>query len=98
MQLPPDSPGGRLIGQLAGLTLYDATALSDLTDASPRYVLNLGAVWTVGKLAVNLEEQIYKTSEWENDDGDNPTNMPEYWGFSSTRSSRRSGSTGAITT
>jgi len=67
-------------GQLTGLTLYDATALSDLTTASPRFVLNLGARWTVGKLAVNLTEQIYgKSSEWENDDGDNPTNTPEYF-------------------
>jgi iron complex outermembrane receptor protein len=66
--------------QLTGLTLYDATALSDLTTASPRYVLNLGALWTVGKLAVNLEEQVYgKSSEWENDDGDNPTNTTEYF-------------------
>lgn len=66
--------------QLAGQALYDATAISDLTEASPRYVLNLGALWTVNKLAVNLEEQIYgKTSEWENDDGDNPTNTLEYF-------------------
>ncbi len=66
--------------QLAGQTLYDATALSDLTEASPRYVINLGALWTVGKLAVNLGEQIYgKTSEWENDDGDNPANTPTYF-------------------
>lgn len=66
--------------QLTGQTLYDATALSDLSTASPRFVLNLGGLWTVGKLAINLEEQIYgKTSEWENDDGDNPTNTPEYF-------------------
>ncbi|MGB6449812.1 MAG: hypothetical protein WBE92_03590, partial [Steroidobacteraceae bacterium] len=36
--------------------------------------------WTVSKLAVNLEEQVYgPTSEWENDDGDNPTNNLEYF-------------------
>ena len=67
-------------GSLAGLTLYDATALSDLTAASPRYVINLAALWTVGRLAINLEQQIYgKSSEWENDDGDNPSNTPEYF-------------------
>lgn len=66
--------------QLTGQTLYNATALSDLTSASPRYVFNLGALWTVSRLAVNIEEQIYgKSSEWENDDGDNPSNVPEYF-------------------
>lgn len=65
---------------LAGQTLYDATAISDLTEASPRYVLNLGGIWTYRKLRMHLEEQIYgKSSEWENDDGDNPSNTPEYF-------------------
>jgi iron complex outermembrane recepter protein len=66
--------------QLTGLTLYDATALSDLETANPKYVINLGALWKLNKLAVNLQEQIYgQTAEWENDDGDNPTNHPEYF-------------------
>ena len=66
--------------QLMGLTLYDATALSDLTTASPRFVLNMGARWTVARLSVNLEEQVYgKSSEWESDDGDNPSNRTEYY-------------------
>ena len=66
--------------QLAGLSLYDATAISDLETASPKYVINLGALWKASRLAVNLQEQIYgQTSEWENDDGDNPTNHPEYF-------------------
>jgi len=30
--------------QLTGLSLYNATALSDLTTASPKYVVNLGAL------------------------------------------------------
>lgn len=30
--------------QLTGLSLYNATALSDLTSASPKYVVNLGAL------------------------------------------------------
>jgi iron complex outermembrane receptor protein len=65
---------------LSGLSLYDATALSDLSTASPRYVINLAALWTLDRLTVDLEEQIYgKTAEWENDDGDNPSNTPEYF-------------------
>jgi iron complex outermembrane recepter protein len=52
--------------------LYDPQAYSDLTTANPKYVVNLGALWTTGKLAVNLVEKIYgPSSEYENDDGDN---------------------------
>lgn len=65
---------------LGGSTLYDATAISDLTEASPRYVVNFGARWTLRRLTVDLTEQIYgKSSEWENDDGDNPANVPQYF-------------------
>jgi hypothetical protein len=72
--LPPDPV------QLAGQALYNATAISDLTTASPRYVINFSARWTLSKLAIKLEEQIYgKSSEWENDDGYNPSNTPEYF-------------------
>jgi iron complex outermembrane receptor protein len=63
-----------------GLTLYNATSLSDITTASPKYVVNLGALWTQGKASVNLEEKIYgPASEWENDDGDNAANALEYF-------------------
>jgi iron complex outermembrane receptor protein len=66
--------------QLAGSTLYDATAISDLTTATPRYVINLGALWTYDKYSINLVEKVYgASSEWENDDGDNPTNTPVYF-------------------
>ncbi|MGD0493426.1 MAG: TonB-dependent receptor [Steroidobacteraceae bacterium] len=66
--------------QLVGLTLYNATALSDITTASPKYVANLGALWTLGKASINLMEKIYgPASEWENDDGDNPLNTLEYY-------------------
>jgi iron complex outermembrane receptor protein len=65
---------------LAGATLYDATAISDLTTANPKYVVNLGALWTYNQYSVNLLEKIYgASSEYENDDGDNPTNNPEYF-------------------
>ena len=68
------------VGQPSTLALYDATALSDLTTASPHYVLYLEALWTVGKLAVNIEEQVYGSSaEWASDNGDNPSNTPIYY-------------------
>ena len=52
--------------------LFDATALSDLTVASPRYVINLGALWTYSKYSLDLVERIYGPSaETGNDDGDN---------------------------
>ena len=66
--------------QLSGLTPYDATALSDLTSASPRYVMEFGVLWRLKSIAINLEEQLYgESSEWENDDGDNPSKQPEYF-------------------
>jgi iron complex outermembrane receptor protein len=65
---------------LAGATLYDANAISDLTTATPKYVVNLGALWTYGKYTVNLLEKVYgPSSEWRNDNGDNPTNTPVYF-------------------
>jgi iron complex outermembrane receptor protein len=65
---------------LAGATLYDATAISDLTTANPKYVVNLGALWTYDKYTVNLLEKVYgASSEWRNDNGDNPTNTPVYF-------------------
>jgi iron complex outermembrane receptor protein len=52
--------------------LYDPTAYSDLTSANPKYVVNLGALYTYGKLSINLLEKIYgPSSEYENDDADN---------------------------
>jgi len=57
---------------LAGQSFYDATALSDLTTANPKYVVNLGTLWTYDRLTVNLVEKIYgPSSEYDNDDGDN---------------------------
>lgn len=66
--------------QLTGLSLYNAEALSDLTTASPKYVVNLGAAWIAGRATLTLMEKIYgPSSEWENDDGDNPSNIPEWF-------------------
>ena len=62
--------------QLVGLTLYNAEALSDITTASPKYAIDLGAYWTFGKASINLVEKIYgPASETEYDDADNPQNQ-----------------------
>jgi iron complex outermembrane recepter protein len=45
-----------------GSVLYDQTALSDLTSASPKYLLNLGALLTWNRLTANLREQVYGAS------------------------------------
>jgi iron complex outermembrane receptor protein len=65
---------------LTGAVLYDQTAYSELTTASPKYVVNFGALLQLDKLTVNLVEKIYgPTSDFENDDGDNPTGNFEYF-------------------
>ena len=57
---------------LGGQQLFDPQAISDVTTANPRFVVNLGALWNYEKLTVNLQEKIYgPSSEWGNDDGDN---------------------------
>jgi iron complex outermembrane receptor protein len=59
---------------LTGAVLYDQEAYSELTTASPKFVINLGALLTLDKLTVNLVEKVYgPSSDYENDDGDNPT-------------------------
>jgi iron complex outermembrane recepter protein len=65
---------------LSGATLYDQEAYSELTTASPKYVVNFGALLQLDKLSINLVEKIYgPTSDFENDDGDNPTGNFEYF-------------------
>jgi iron complex outermembrane receptor protein len=60
--------------------LYDQEAYSELTTATPKYVVNLGALISIEKLSVNLVEKIYgPSSDYENDDGDNPTNSFQYF-------------------
>jgi iron complex outermembrane receptor protein len=66
--------------QLQPNVLYDQEAYSELTTATPKYVINLGALWTYEKLQVNLVEKIYgPSSDYENDDGDNPTGNFQYF-------------------
>jgi iron complex outermembrane receptor protein len=63
--------GAAPVGELPlvqGQKLFDATALSDLTTASPKYVVNLGMSWTYDKASAKLTEVIYgASSEWQND-------------------------------
>jgi iron complex outermembrane recepter protein len=57
---------------LAGQPLYDPESISDLTTATPKFIANLGALITVNKLTINLQEKLYgPSSDYENDDGDN---------------------------
>jgi iron complex outermembrane recepter protein len=66
--------------ELGETTLFDATALSDVSTASPKFVVDLSALWRLGPLSVNLVEKIYgPSSEYENDDGDNPTRKLQYF-------------------
>jgi len=65
---------------LAGAVLYDQEAYSELTTASPKFVFNFGALIQFDKLSINLVEKIYgPTSDFENDDGDNPSGNFEYF-------------------
>jgi len=57
---------------VASNELYDPEAYSDLTSATPKYVVNLSGLFSAGNLTVNLVERIFgASSEYENDDGDN---------------------------
>jgi iron complex outermembrane receptor protein len=71
---------GTTPGPLVPNVLYDQEAYSELTTATPKYVVNLGALMSVEKLTVNLVEKIYgPSSDYENDDGDNPTSNFQYF-------------------
>ncbi len=51
-------------------TLLDAAAISDLETASPRYRINLSALWKKGNWTVNLRETLYgPASEFGTEDG-----------------------------
>src|SRR5882757_3792533 len=77
----------QLAGQVpfaTGSALFDQAALSDLTTASPKYVLNFGAYWTAyEKFSVSLHEIIYGTTqEYQSDTGKTPkgaTSVVTYW-------------------
>jgi iron complex outermembrane recepter protein len=66
-----------------GSALFDQTALSDLTTASPKYVINLGGLWTIEKLSINVHELIYgAATEYQSDTGKTPAGVSStvtYW-------------------
>jgi iron complex outermembrane recepter protein len=65
---------------LGGQALFDATAIADVTTATPRFVLNLGAHWTVSAFYLDLHEIIYgSSSDYENDRADNAAGVPMYY-------------------
>jgi iron complex outermembrane receptor protein len=65
---------------LAGQQLFDQTAISDLTTASPKFAGSLGALWTIQKLSINVRETIYgPASEWVNDSGATVTGKVTYY-------------------
>ncbi len=56
--------------QLAPQQLLDKTAISDLEDASPKWRVNLGALWRSGDWTINLRETLYgSSSEYGSPDG-----------------------------
>src|SRR5271167_3150898 len=66
--------------QLQPNVLYDQEAYSELTTASPKYVINFGFLYTYDKLQVNLVEKVFgPSSDYENDDGDNPSGNFQYY-------------------
>jgi iron complex outermembrane receptor protein len=77
----------QLAGQIpfaTGSALFDQAALSDLTSASPKYVLNFGAFWDLyEKFSVNLHEVIYgSATEYQSDTGKTPQGAKSvitYW-------------------
>ncbi|MDB5495388.1 MAG: TonB-dependent receptor [Phenylobacterium sp.] len=48
--------------QLAGASLFDLTAISNLETASPKYRVVVGGLWSLGKFTVNLKESLYGPS------------------------------------
>jgi iron complex outermembrane receptor protein len=76
--IKPTSPA--LAVALNGSPIYSPQTISDLTTASPKYIINLGAHWTYGKVSINLLEKLYgPSSEYELDDADNAANTDNYY-------------------
>jgi len=56
--------------QLAGVSLFDRTAISNLETASPKYRVVAGALWTWNRLSVNVKESLYgKSSAYQSRTG-----------------------------
>jgi len=69
------SPAG-----LGGQPLFNATALAELTTATPRLILNIGIHWSLSAFYVNLRELLYGPSaDYLGDSGEGPTGIPIYY-------------------
>ena len=76
--IKPTSPA--LTTALNGSPIYSLQTISDLTTASPKYIINLGAHWSYEKASINILEKLYgPSSEWDNDDADNAANNLNYY-------------------
>ena len=74
------TPAQLLPSLAGGVSLFNPQTISDVTEASPKFVLNLSLNYTYDKLSVNILEKIYGAShEWENDDADNATNSLNWY-------------------
>ena len=77
----------QLAGQVpfaTGSALFDQAAISDLTTASPKYVLNFGAYWSAfDRFSASVHEIIYgSTQEYQSDTGKTPNGAVSkitYW-------------------
>jgi iron complex outermembrane receptor protein len=77
---PTGTPPVGVLPLVQGQALFDSTALSDVTTASPKSVVNLGMSWTYDKMSAKLTEVIYgPSSEWENDGFDTNGNNAVYY-------------------
>ncbi len=57
----PGTPA-QVAGGIHNQVFFQADILSELQTVSPKYVVNLGGLWTLGKYSVNLHEALYGTS------------------------------------
>jgi iron complex outermembrane recepter protein len=74
------TPSALLPALAGGLSMFTPQTISDVEEASPRFVLNLGVNYTYDRFTLNILEKVYgKTSEFENDDADNPQNTFNYY-------------------
>src|SRR5581483_5492684 len=77
---PLGAPPVGALPLVQGQALFDSTAISDVTTASPKYVFNLGMYWTYDKAFAKVQEVIYgPSSEWVNDNFDTNPNFATYY-------------------
>jgi iron complex outermembrane recepter protein len=63
----PGTPAS-VVGGIHNQSFFTPDIISDLETASPKFVLNLGGLWTYDKLSVNLREIIYGASAEQGSD------------------------------